>query len=151
MELGFSFLVSLLIHLLLLLLLALLLLLEPPEQEPLAKEEMPEVPVEVTFLPPPEPTPPQTTFIDSAPLTEAEAPPENARFESDRDTITASENNATGPADLPNQEGRESEFLELANQQLSLGDIPRPATPPTPPTPPVEETPPPEPTPEPTP
>lgn len=162
MELGFSFLVSLLIHLLLLLMFALLLLLEPRETEFLTVEELPETPVEVTFLPAPGPTPQQSAFIDSTALTEAEAPPEEARFESDRDTVAASEESGRGPSDLPTQEGRDSEFLELADQQLALGDIPqpaRPSMPETPPSTPAEEISPaepeqesaPEPTPEPTP
>lgn len=94
--------------------------------------------IEITFLEPPPPVP-KPAFVDtSAP--EAAKPPENAQFESDRNTTAASPNVATGAEPLPSQKGREQPFLELENQELALAEVkdaaPAPEAPPSQPAPP---------------
>ncbi len=126
-EVGRAFLASILFHLLLLLLLLIGLadwwqrdiLPKPPEEEPM----------ELTILPPPPPAPPPVNYVDTSSLTASEKPPEATNFESDRDTLAASELPPVTDSPLPSQEGREEPFLELANQQMSLGPTPLPTTP----------------------
>lgn len=139
-EVLFSFFAAVLAHLLLLFLALLVLALgwsahrsEPPAPAP---------EIEVTFLPPP-PIPAAEEaprFVDSSGAELAESPPDSSRFESDRDTRAASAQPAVNQSDLPTQEGREDDFLELTNQQMSLGparaadaSIPAPQTEPAPP------------------
>ena len=99
--------------------------------------------IEITFIePPPEPDKPQ--FVDtSAPA--AEEPPENALFESDRDTAAAAPEAARGEEPLPSQDGKEQPFLELENQELALAKVdetpPAPESPPAVPAPPQPEQP----------
>lgn len=75
----------------------------------------------------------KTRFIDtSAPESE---PPENALFESDRNTAAASPDAAKGGEAIPTQEGRDQPFLELEQQELAMAkpdaSPPAPETPPT--------------------
>ena len=123
---------SLLVHLTIILAVAWIYFLEmEPPPEPVEE-------IEITFMEPPA-APPQPTFVDtSAP--EAEKPPENATFESDRDTAAASPDAATGAEPLPSQDGREQNFLELEKQELALAEVdkapPAPESPPSQPAPP---------------
>jgi protein TonB len=126
---GWALLLSLLAHALIILTAAwfTILGLEPPP-EPVEE-------IEITIIQPP----PQPQFVDtSAP--EAEKPPEQALFESDRDTAAASPDVATGAEPLPSQDGRKQDFLELEQQELALAKVvqapPAPETPPSEPAPP---------------
>ena len=129
---GWALLLSLLAHALIILTAAwfTILGLEP---SPAPAEE-----IEITIIQPP-PQPPQPQFVDtSAP--EAEKPPDQALFQSDRDTAAASPEAATGAELLPSQEGRKDDFLELEQQELALAKVdqapPAPETPPSEPAPP---------------
>jgi outer membrane biosynthesis protein TonB len=122
-----ALLVSLLAHLTGVFTVAWVLFVKPPELREVLPEEL-----TVTLVEPP--TAQKPKFVDtSAP--EA-APPENAMFESDRNTAAASPDAAAGGAALPTQEGREQPFLELEEQQLALAKPdaapPAPETPPSP-------------------
>ncbi|HEY5893360.1 MAG TPA: hypothetical protein VIT91_09030 [Chthoniobacterales bacterium] len=101
---------------------------------PQASAKVPErdLPPEITLIAEPTPTPdprlgaaptptPEPELLRSENMTEAEKPPENTSFESDRDTLAASEKAGTGPKNMPAIEGRKQDHLELADQQLSLG------------------------------
>jgi outer membrane biosynthesis protein TonB len=127
--------ISLLVHLTVILAVAWIYFLEiEPPPDPVEE-------IEITIVEPPT-APPKPTFVDtSAP--EAERPPENAQFESDRDTAAASPDAATGAEPLPSQDGREQPFLELENQELALAEVnnapPAPETPPSEPAPPQPE------------
>jgi outer membrane biosynthesis protein TonB len=120
--------ISLLVHLTVILAVAWIYFLEvEPPPEPVEE-------IEITIVQPP-PAPPKPAFVDtSAP--EAEKPPENAPFESDRDTAAASPDAATGAEPLPSQEGREQPVLELENQELALAEVKD--TPPAPEAPPAQ-------------
>jgi len=127
-----ALLASLLVHLTVILAVAWIYFLEikPP---PAPVEE-----IEITIVEPP-PAPAKPTFVDtSAP--EADKPPENAMFESDRDTAAASPDAAAGAEPLPSQDGRKQDFLELENQELALAEVnkapPAPEAPPSQPAPP---------------
>ena len=123
---------SLLVHLLIILAVAWVYFLEmEPPPEPVEE-------IEITIVEPPD-APPKPTFVDtSAP--EAEKPPENAAFESDRDTAAASPDAATGAEPMPSQDGREQNFLELENQELALAEVDK--APPAPEAPPAQPAPP---------
>lgn len=97
-----------------------------------AKIPQRDLPPEITLLPEPTPTPdqalagaptptPEPELLRSDNMTEAEKPPENTHFESDRDTLAASEKSGNGPKNMPTIAGRKQEQLELTDQQLSLG------------------------------
>lgn len=141
-EILFSLCASVLAHLLLLLLA--LVLLATGLMSTRAPAPSPIQEIEVTFLPPPPlpiaETPPQ--FIDSTGAELADAPPENSRFESDRDTRAASALPAVNQSDLPSQEGRDDPFLALTNQNLSLGPEQTAAIAPQPASAPAEAAPP---------
>lgn len=127
-----ALLISLLVHGTVILTVASIYLIniEPPP-EPVEE-------IEITIIEPP-PPPQQPVFVDtSAPA--AEKPPEQALFESDRDTAAAAPDAATGAEPLPSQEGQEQPFLELENQELALAKVdeapPAPESPPSEPVPP---------------
>ena len=129
---GWALLISLLAHLLIILTAAwfTILGLEPPP-EPVEE-------IEITIIQPP-PAPQKPQFVDtSAP--EAAKPPEDALFESDRDTAAAAPEAAAGAEPLPSQDGRKQDFLELEQQELALAKVdvapPAPETPPSEPAPP---------------
>jgi outer membrane biosynthesis protein TonB len=128
---GWALLISLLIHLVIVLTVATFYILDPtppPEQI----EE-----IEITIIdPPPQQKP---TFVDtSAPESN---PPEQAPFESDRNTVAASPDAATGEAELPSQDGKDQPFMELDQQELAMAKPeeapPAPEVPPSQPAPPV--------------
>lgn len=145
--------VSLLIHLLLLLA-ALIILSLNPQWRPQPQPPEPEL-TELTLLEPePTPTPEnERGFFDSAQGEVSEKAPENAAFESDRNTVAASEQPPQSAEQRPSQAGEESPEMTLRSQQLTLGPLrepspPTPASPAQPPQPQSQPTP--EPTPEPT-
>ena len=127
-----ALLVSVLIHLLLILGAAWFLLrastgVVPPK--PLDEE-----PIRLTILPPaPKPTP-KPQFIATPKRENLERrPSKDAAFESDNDSLAASEAPATGDEPIPSQEGREEPGLQFQEQQYTAGklDTPAPAVPQT--------------------
>ena len=106
-----ALLVSLLAHLTGIFSVACFLFIKPNETHEVLPEEL-----TLTLV---EPAAPQKqTFVDtSAPES---APPENAMFESDRNTAAASPDAAKGGAPLPTQDGRDQSVLELEERQLAL-------------------------------
>ena len=99
--------------------------------------------IEITLIEAPA-SAPKPVFVDS---TAPEAPvPQQAAFESDRNTAAASAEQAQGDAPVPTQEGRDQPFLELEERQLALAQPapvpPAPEVPPSQPSPPVPPEPP---------
>ena len=129
---GWALLFSLLAHLLIILTAAWFTILGlEPAPEPVEE-------IEITIIQPP-PAPQKPQFVDtSAP--EAAKPPEDALFESDRDTAAAAPEAAAGAEPLPSQDGRKQDFLELEQQELALAKVD--VAPPAPETPPAEPAPP---------
>src|SRR5947208_9122617 len=89
------------------------------------------------------PTPPtgpkNTPFIDATEQTETKEEPKEKTFESNANSIAASELPALGIAPIPTQEGKELPTMDLTNRQHSLereGAQPqpssRPSSPPVP-------------------
>ena len=125
---------SLLIHLVSVLAVAWVYLKETPPPG----EEITEI--EITFVEPPAPQTAPPTFVDAA-APEA-AKPEQAAFESDRNTAAAAPDAAQGELPVPTQDGREQPFLELQETQLALAQPSETApAPETPPAEPAEEKP----------
>ncbi len=127
-----ALLASLLIHLLIVLVAVLVLSLKPEWLPKLTTPPPPEPePAEFTLMPPPEPTPQKKErgFVDSAQGTVSEKAPENAAFESDQNTIAASELPAQSDAPVPTLQGEEGPGLTLQSQDLSLGPNRQPAAP----------------------
>ena len=103
-----------------------------------------EKPVELTIMDlAPMPTPPavpkNTPFIDTAEQTATKEEPKEKTFESNTNSIAASELPALGIAPIPAQEGKELPTMDLTNRQHSLereGAQPqpssRPSSPPVP-------------------
>jgi outer membrane biosynthesis protein TonB len=97
--------------------------------------------IEITLVEPPASATPQ--FVDTdAPESE---PPEQAAFQSDRNTAAAAPEAAQGDLPVPTQEGREEPFLDLQNTELAMAQpaetAPAPEVPPSevaPPVPPAE-------------
>jgi outer membrane biosynthesis protein TonB len=94
--------------------------------------------IEITIIEPPA-AKQETMFVEtSAPESE---PPEQAAFESDRNTAAAAPLAAEEPSPLPSQEGEEQKFVELEQQELALAEPdkapPAPAMPPAEPAPPL--------------
>jgi len=84
-----------------------------------------EKPVELTIVDvAPMPTPPtgpkNTPFIDTAEQTETKEEPKEKTFESNANSIAASELPALGTAPIPTQEGKELPTMDLKNRQHSL-------------------------------
>ncbi len=88
--------------------------------------------IEITFVEPPAPQTAPPAFVDAA-APEA-ARPEQAAFESDRNTAAAAPDAAQGELPVPTQDGREQPFLELQETQLAVAQpsdtAPAPETPP---------------------
>lgn len=104
------------------------------------QEERPEPveEIEITLIQPPASKQPPAFVDTDAP--EADAP-QNAVFQSDRNTAAASPEKSQGDAAMPTQEGREQPFIELEEKQLALAKPdnapPAPEQPPAPPSPPA--------------
>jgi periplasmic protein TonB len=125
-EIGISFLIALLIHALILLIFLSAFLGKPSLLAPITPV-IPEQPMEITILPPP--PPPAPIYVDTTTSIAADNPVETSRFESDRDTKAASKTVGKGASDLPSQEGRKEDYLELTDQQAALGVLPQPSAP----------------------
>jgi outer membrane biosynthesis protein TonB len=103
-----------------------------------------EKPVELTIvdlapMPTPPPAPKDAPFIDTAEQTETKEEPKEKTFESNANSIAASELPAIGIAPVPTQDGKELPTIDLKNRQHSLdreGAQPqpssRPSSPPVP-------------------
>jgi len=99
-----------------------------------------EKPLELTIVDlAPMPTPPtgpkDTPFIDTTEQTETKEEPKEKAFESNANSIAASELPALGIAPIPTQEGLELPTMDLKNRQHSLdleGAQPQPNSPPAP-------------------
>src|SRR5437588_4979815 len=103
-----------------------------------------EKPVELTIvdLAPmrtPPPAPKDAPFIDTAEQTQTKEEPKEKTFESNANSIAASELPAIGIAPIPAQDGKELPTLDLRNRQHSLGregaqpqPSSRPSSPPVP-------------------
>ncbi len=128
---------SIVLHLLLILGIALFLSLDRPIENLPPEEET----VEFTFVDPP-PAPADTTpsFLSTTDAQRSETAPENAPFESDKNTRAASELPAEGNVPLPTQRGEDIPGTEFENREYSAGKEPRPASPPQ--APPAEAAPP---------
>src|SRR5438094_5083010 len=95
-----------------------------------------EKPVELTIMDlAPMPTPPavpkNTPFIDTAEQTATKEEPKEKTFESNTNSIAASELPALGIAPIPTQEGKELPTMDLTNSQHSLereGAQPQPSS-----------------------
>ena len=87
--------------------------------------------IEITLLETPARETPQ--FVDTdAPESE---PPEQAAFQSDRNTAAAAPEAAQGDLPVPTQDGREQPFLDLQNTELAMAQpaesVPAPEVPPS--------------------
>ena len=99
-----------------------------------------EKPVELTIMDlAPRPTPPSapksTPFIDTTEQTATKEEPKEKTFESNTNSIAASELPALGIAPIPTQEGKELPTMDFTNRQHSLereGVQSRPSSPPAP-------------------
>ena len=131
---GWALLFSLLIHLVSILAVAWVYVMETPPPPDRVEE------IEITLIEPPPPPPREVPrFVETdAPET---APPEQAAFESDRNTAAASPETAQGDLPVPTQDGREQPFLELTDTELAMAQpsesSPAPETPPAEPSPPA--------------
>lgn len=124
-----AFIASVMIHLLLLLIAVLIFALNPdwfarPEVEPDADE-----PIEFTILPPPEPEPEQRLFVDSSQTEASDTPPPDPAFESDQDSVAASERPPMDQTPIPTTDGEEDRSFQLRDQMLTLGPAPMPQPP----------------------
>jgi outer membrane biosynthesis protein TonB len=90
-------------------------------------------PVELTIVDlsatPPPVVPKDPPFMETAPSKESAEKPKEQTFESNANSIAASEHPATGDAPLPTQDGKERPYVNLETHQFSLptdGSKPRP-------------------------
>lgn len=134
-----AFLTSLAFHLFLILFAAIILAFRPP----LSLEEE-SSPVELTLISPPTPkATPIQAMVTTTESQRSEKVPTNAPFQSDKNTLAATEKAAAGDVPLPTQEGVEIPGMEFENQEYTVGKKARPsspATPHSPPAPPEEAT-----------
>jgi TonB family protein len=116
---------SVVIHFLIILLVTLALAFRPP----VFVSQADEAPVELTLVAP-EPRPKQEpSYVETSESQLADKPPEDAPFESDKDTQAASPLPATGDAPAPSQDGAESPALSFENKEYTAGPQARPSTP----------------------
>src|SRR5947209_3475861 len=105
-----------------------------------------EKPVELTIvdlapMPAPPPAPKDAPFVDTAEQTQTKEEPKEKTFESNANSIAASELPAIGIAPIPTQDGKELPTMDLTNRQHSLereGAQPQPSSRPS--SPPVPST-----------
>jgi TonB family protein len=117
---------SVVIHLFVIMSVAFVLAVRTPVFAPQAEEQ----PLELTLVAPPESPPKQKpSYVETSDSQRSEKPPDDAAFESDKDTRAASPLPATGDAPLPTQEGRENPALSFENKEYTAGPQPRPSTP----------------------
>ncbi len=124
---------SVILHLLFAVAAGIVLTQELASDEP---EPEPPPPVELTILRPEPPVvPPQPRFMNTPEDLATETIPEVPVFESDKNTLAASEVPVTGEAPLPSQEGLDRPSLDLVTREYAPGELepPQPALPPVPP------------------
>jgi outer membrane biosynthesis protein TonB len=124
-----AFIASLAIHLFLILAVAYFLLSSRVEPPP---KPMEEEPLQITVLQPSVPAPVKVTpkYVSAVP--QAPAPPKpktDAAFESDKDSVAASEAVPSGVEAAPSLDGKEDKNIELQNQQYTDGKKEEPAAP----------------------
>lgn len=117
-----ALLLSVVIHVVVILLFAIVLANRPSEPVPVAPPE----PVELTLMPAPplEATPPPDPYIATTEAQRSEKPPEEKLFESDKDTLAASEKPPENTLPVPSQEGRDEKTPQFEDWQFSLGPKP---------------------------
>jgi outer membrane biosynthesis protein TonB len=116
-----AFIASLAIHLFLVLAVAYFILSSRVEPQPQPFEEEP---LQITIIEPSVPVPVKVTpkYISAVP--QAPAPPKpktDAAFESDKDSVAASEAAPSGREAAPSLDGKEDKNIELQNQQYTEG------------------------------
>ena len=116
---------SVVIHFLIILLVALALAFRPPVFVPQADE----APVELTIVAPESRPNQKPSYVETSESQQADKPPEDAPFESDKDTRAASPLSATGDAPVPSQDGTENPALSFENKDYTAGPQARPSTP----------------------
>jgi outer membrane biosynthesis protein TonB len=130
-KLGLAILISLVVHLVVAYSLAAFGSVFTP---PLPAEETPSVLtiVDLSATPPPA-VARNPAFMETAPSKESAEKPKDQTFESNANSIAASNRPATGDLPLPSQDGKERPFINLETHQYSLpseGSKPQPETPP---------------------
>lgn len=129
-ETAAALLASLLVHLFFLLALAFFLLNSAriSKKAPLELDEPPQL----TILPAPPAPKIAPRFVSTPPQENLEKKPnKDAAFESDNDSVAASEAQPSGQETMPSLQGREDHALDLHDQRYSAGRKPIPATPAT--------------------
>jgi outer membrane biosynthesis protein TonB len=121
---------SVVIHLLLILGVALFLLRAATSGVP--PKPLEDEPVRLTILPPePKPTPkptPKPQFLATPKQETLERKPaKDAAFESDNDSLAASESAPSGAEPIPSQQGREEPGLQFQEQKYNAGKLDQPA------------------------
>jgi outer membrane biosynthesis protein TonB len=127
-ETAAAFLASLLLHLFFLLAVAFVILKSPA----IPKEKSPtlEEPPQLTILPMPAAPKTAPRFVSTTPQENLEKKPnKDAAFESDNDSIAASEALPSGQEMMPSLEGREDQSLDLRDQRYTVGQKPAQAMP----------------------
>lgn len=116
-----ALLLSVIIHVVVILLFAIVLTNRPSAVPPPPTE-----PVELTLMPAPpvEATPPPDPYIATTEAQRSEKPPEEKLFESDKDTLAASEKPPENNLPVPSQEGRDEKKPQFEDWQFSLGPKP---------------------------
>ena len=110
---------SIFLHIFLLMAIA-FFLLNPSKPPPLSYAE--ENPIQLTILPPTPATTPQPAFVSTSPQKKStKKPKKDAPFESDNDSIAASEKSPTGQLAMPTLEGKDERGLEFHNRSQSSG------------------------------
>ena len=126
-EVAAAFVVALLIHLFLFLTIAYFIVnpLHPPKEIPGDEEQEP---LQLTILPPVSAAPPRPTYVPTTPQKNPDIQPKkDSPFESDNNSIAASESTPSGAIPLPSQDGRDQSSIELQDRQNRLGKAEQPA------------------------
>jgi len=116
---------SVVIHFLIILLVTLALAFRPP----VFVRQADEAPVELTIVAPESRPKQKPSYVETSESQHADKPPEDAPFESDKETRAASAVPATGEAPVPSQDGTESPALSFENKEYTAGPQARETTP----------------------
>ena len=118
--------VSLIVHCLIILLVSLALTIRPPVFVPRPEE----TPVELTLVELPQAQQDEKpSYVETSESQSSDKPPENAPFESDKDTQAAAPLPASGDAPVPTQDGQEKPGLSFENKEYTAGPQARASTP----------------------
>jgi hypothetical protein len=105
-------------------------------QSPLPEEEKPVELTIVDAIPPPPPvTPKNPMFVDTPEKRQTQEQPKEKTFESNANSIAASQLPALGEAPVPTQEGKERPGMDLENEKYALAQNGAEPTPPVTPPP----------------